>query len=57
MHLIFLERQQNEYKQSFVETHFKICEIYHSGKGLTPYIAATFRNAGFSCPVNAVSYA
>ncbi|XP_063538648.1 uncharacterized protein LOC134747900 [Cydia strobilella] len=48
VHLIFYEFLHNEYKRSFVELHFRLCDLVNKD----PYLGKALANAGLtSCPV------
>ncbi|XP_047023714.1 uncharacterized protein LOC124632793 [Helicoverpa zea] len=46
--IIFYEYLHNEYRRSFPEMHFKLCDLINSD----PYVGKTMRDAGLSsCPI------
>ncbi|XP_028166125.1 uncharacterized protein LOC114356929 [Ostrinia furnacalis] len=52
VNLIFYEYLHNEYRRSFVEFHFKLCDMVNSD----PYVGAMIANAGITCPVPPVMH-
>ncbi|XP_053608962.1 uncharacterized protein LOC128674467 [Plodia interpunctella] len=52
--IIFYEYLHNEYKRSFVEMHFQVCNMYQEDI----YVGMALRNAGLKeCPLKPGSYA
>ncbi|KAI8435535.1 hypothetical protein MSG28_003831 [Choristoneura fumiferana] len=49
-HLIFFEYLHNEYKRSFVEMHFKFCDMLKTD----PYVGQAVAATGVTCPLAAV---
>ncbi|KAI8432424.1 hypothetical protein MSG28_004818 [Choristoneura fumiferana] len=48
-HLVFYEYLHNEYKRSFVEMHFKFCDLLRKD----PYIGKALLATGITCPLPA----
>ncbi|KAL0818676.1 hypothetical protein ABMA28_008027 [Loxostege sticticalis] len=47
VNLVFFEYLHNEYRRSFVELHFRLCDMLNSD----PYVGAMVAKAGITCPV------
>ncbi|XP_028166126.1 uncharacterized protein LOC114356930 [Ostrinia furnacalis] len=47
INLVLHEYLHNEYRRSFVEFHFKLCDMINSD----PYVGAMVANVGITCPV------
>ncbi|KOB68211.1 Uncharacterized protein OBRU01_18652 [Operophtera brumata] len=46
-HLIFYEYLHNEYRRSFVEMHFNVCDLLQK----EAYIGGMFKKIGVTCPI------
>ncbi|KAL0818675.1 hypothetical protein ABMA28_008026 [Loxostege sticticalis] len=46
INVVFFEYLHNEYRRSFVELHFRLCDMLNSD----PYVGAMVAKAGITCP-------
>ncbi|KAL4719755.1 hypothetical protein ACJJTC_013315 [Scirpophaga incertulas] len=52
LNFLFYEYLHNEYKRSFVEVHFKFCDMMNSD----PYIGGMLLKHGIKCPLTPVRF-
>ncbi|CAK1582182.1 unnamed protein product [Parnassius mnemosyne] len=52
VHILYYEFRRNQYRRSFIEGHYKLCDFLIDD----PYIGVFVSAVGFECPVKAAIY-